>query len=437
MSSDEDTKPGVIGVATGGIQDVSALLPILGTEQCEHLVTSALQHGLLYAAATPISVFGSLGIVKAGFVVLMGSIDHRRFPGPVLLLDAGYKPTGMGELLVPTVADKKKLYIAEDKIRGHLSRFQIQSVDVNLFSKDLWMWNLELVGTTLLLSSLGLLPYIYLIERSLPNAPFRTTWIYPVMRILGCDMVAISIQVIFQLRALEEVYYRLRFLATDSYLKDHGKSFPNFWDPHARSKSVLSQLRHSNLPSSHDFNTSPLSFDQVGKLASFQVPLYEASFKGIGDSLKRDHGHQANESIAEKAGSQIEAKSKASFYRLHKNHYFISLLLWTARASLLFGLGLSVVGYIGCFSVVQASPRADAKGPLIWLLVEAALAAIRTLIWALNPELDDAPSPIVLQKVTSGPNVDNTGNNGSSYGIGWTLETVTANDMHAVLSSVT
>jgi hypothetical protein len=99
MNANDANPPSVIGVATSGIQDVSALLPLLGTEQCERLVTSALQHGLLYAAATPMSIFGSLGIAKAGFVVLWSSIDHKWFPGPSLLRNAGFTPQGIGKLL--------------------------------------------------------------------------------------------------------------------------------------------------------------------------------------------------------------------------------------------------------------------------------------------------------------------------------------------------
>jgi len=53
---------------TGGIQDVSALLPLLGTDQCEHHVGSALEGG-----------FGSLGIVKIGISVLISSISIPKF----------------------------------------------------------------------------------------------------------------------------------------------------------------------------------------------------------------------------------------------------------------------------------------------------------------------------------------------------------------------
>ncbi|TEB10255.1 hypothetical protein FA13DRAFT_1590907, partial [Coprinellus micaceus] len=112
-------------VATGGIQDVSALLPLLGTEQCERLVTSALQQGLLYAAATPMSIFGSLGVVKAGFVVLWASIDNRLFSGPTLLRNAGFTPSGLGGLLVHVAESNRHLYVAEDKLRRNLAKKRI------------------------------------------------------------------------------------------------------------------------------------------------------------------------------------------------------------------------------------------------------------------------------------------------------------------------
>jgi hypothetical protein len=53
---------------SGGIQDISAVLSLLGTQQCELHVGSALRGGgrggYLYAAITPISIFGSLGVAK-------------------------------------------------------------------------------------------------------------------------------------------------------------------------------------------------------------------------------------------------------------------------------------------------------------------------------------------------------------------------------------
>ncbi|KAJ7573331.1 hypothetical protein C8J56DRAFT_983681 [Mycena floridula] len=57
-----------------GIQDISAFLPIIGTEQCERHIGSALDGGFIYAAATPISMFGSLGIIKGSIAILDSSL---------------------------------------------------------------------------------------------------------------------------------------------------------------------------------------------------------------------------------------------------------------------------------------------------------------------------------------------------------------------------
>ncbi|KAK7015831.1 hypothetical protein VNI00_019051, partial [Paramarasmius palmivorus] len=47
---------------SSGIQDIAALLPLLGTQQCEFQVGSSLEKGYVYAAASTLSLFGSLGI---------------------------------------------------------------------------------------------------------------------------------------------------------------------------------------------------------------------------------------------------------------------------------------------------------------------------------------------------------------------------------------
>ena len=66
---------------TGGIQDVAAILPLLGTEQCSDQVSSALSRGYLYAASTPMSIFGSLGLVFAGFKTLVACFSFGGFEG--------------------------------------------------------------------------------------------------------------------------------------------------------------------------------------------------------------------------------------------------------------------------------------------------------------------------------------------------------------------
>ncbi|KAJ7908824.1 hypothetical protein B0H13DRAFT_1617163, partial [Mycena leptocephala] len=51
--------------------------PVIGTEQCERHVGEALDGGFLYAAATSLSLFGRLAIVKAGTAILCASVSVR------------------------------------------------------------------------------------------------------------------------------------------------------------------------------------------------------------------------------------------------------------------------------------------------------------------------------------------------------------------------
>ena len=49
----------ICSTLTRGIQDIAAILPLLGPEQYLVQVCSALAHEYLYAAASPMSIFGS------------------------------------------------------------------------------------------------------------------------------------------------------------------------------------------------------------------------------------------------------------------------------------------------------------------------------------------------------------------------------------------
>lgn len=62
--------------------------------------------------------------------------------------------------------------------------------------------------------------------------------------------------------------------------------------------------------------------------------------------------------------------------------YFLVL----AEVVLLLGIPMSIVGYVGCFSIVQGG--LVSTGPLLWLLLEVALSVIRIGAW--NPRFDDA-----------------------------------------------
>ena len=75
--------------------------------------------------------------------------------------------------------------------------------------------------------------------------------------------------------------------------------------------------------------------------------------------------------------------------RAEKKTYQMDLLTWPLLLLLLIGLLASVVGYVGCFSIVQNSP--SITGPVSWLCLEGGLSLGRLALWAWNPKGDDAP----------------------------------------------
>jgi hypothetical protein len=91
---------------TSGIQDISAILPLLGTEQCSKQVNSALTRGYVYAAATPMSIFGSLGVVIAGFKTLVACFSFGNIEGAKILGNMGFEPQGENLSLIMVEAGK-------------------------------------------------------------------------------------------------------------------------------------------------------------------------------------------------------------------------------------------------------------------------------------------------------------------------------------------
>ena len=75
----------------------------------------------------------------------------------------------------------------------------------------------------------------------------------------------------------------------------------------------------------------------------------------------------------------------------------IDVRTWLLLCLLLMGLVVSVVGYVGCFSVVQNST--STIGPVSWLCLETGLSVIRLAIWASNPATDNAPPLEIILKL--------------------------------------
>ncbi|KJA24975.1 hypothetical protein HYPSUDRAFT_135537, partial [Hypholoma sublateritium FD-334 SS-4] len=110
------------GIITGGVQDLSALLPLLGTEQCENHVGSALDRGFLYSSVTPISIFGSLGIARASFNILIASINIQqyRFLGATKLNDGGFDARGVVVPMISLDPHRPKRFLVESRLETML-----------------------------------------------------------------------------------------------------------------------------------------------------------------------------------------------------------------------------------------------------------------------------------------------------------------------------
>ncbi|KAJ7439788.1 hypothetical protein FB451DRAFT_1301492 [Mycena latifolia] len=377
------TPTDIVGVTTSGIQDVSAFLPLLGTEQCEEHVSCALERGFFYAAGAPMSIFGSLGIIKAGFTALWVSLDIWWFHGPRQLRNAGFHPKG-------------------DQIRSILHRYQTLDVDLNLLCWPWLRWNLLMLFFGIVFGSFGLLPYVYIIRIDFSDRTFSENWLYPMLRVYGGVLAATMIQLIVQLRLLFVLHSRLRFHALNSWFQDQGRVPPVSWNADMRSERCLAQLTddiaHSETAAEPDTDYEYLY--GLEKSAVARRPL---------SSFHKDETTQSK--------------------KINWWPSLPSLLLAFCRILLLCGMAATGVGYIGCFGLVQAS-NTSINGPGIWLALEVILCILRLMIWASNPGFDDPPPPIAIQKSHGA-----TGHK-VTYDIGWMLDDVTVDDLHAVVVGI-
>ena len=304
MSSNDG---GIGSTLTGGIQDIAAILPLLGTEQCSIQVSSALTRGYLYAAATPMSIFGSLGVVSAGFKTLVACFSFRDIEGAKILGNMGFEPQGENLSLIMVEAGKGKnagRYIIETRMDELIEELNIDKNRITGVSHKSTTWNVKMMATTALLCAFSIAPYIYL-NRGANNLKESTTWVFPVLRATGGFIGATLIQLLIQRR--------------------------------------ITTLSNEYL-------------------------------------VKRDHLPNPDvEAAVETKKQQMDA------------------LTWLLLCLLLIGLVASVVGYVGCFSVVQNST--STFGPLSWFCLETGLSVMRLAIWAWNPTTHEAPPLEIIFKL--------------------------------------
>ena len=308
---------GIGSTLTAGIQDIAAILPLLGTEQCAIHVSSALTRGYLYAASAPMSIFGSLGVVSAGFKTMLACFSFGDFEGADLLDNMGFQPQGENLSLIMVEGGKgenKGRYVIENRIDDLIEELNVDKKRIIGVSHKSAAWNIKMIATTALLCALSITPYIYLNLRA-NNLDLRrgTIWVFPILRSTGGFITAVLVQLLIQRRITS---------ISDEYL-----------------------VKRDQLP------------------------------VGNGD---------------------VEAGVEAAL-EIPEKKYQMDAGTWPLLFFLLIGLLASVVGYVGCFSIVQNST--STSGPVSWLCLEAGLSLVRLAIWAWNPTSDDAPPLEIIHEL--------------------------------------
>ncbi|KAJ7473421.1 hypothetical protein FB451DRAFT_1249219 [Mycena latifolia] len=345
-----------------GIQDISAFLPIIGTDQCEKHVGEALDGGFLYAAATPLSMFGSLGIVKASTAILVASISPRFAQ---MLADSGFKLEGSVAAMIGAPPSKRDVSkhrtsrtqnsetekdqnehispcTASQKFRDLLEEQHINKSQVRL-KFDYKTWNWQLCISTALLACLSISPYVRIIMSDHSSKGFPT-WVPPLLRIVGSAVSVVVAQMIIQIR-MQQIL--------QSILDPTQASEPN-----SGSKTAL----HDPEPGIATASSSTTPRDS--SLQTVPAP-------------PRKQPSEPWSSTNEKTAGIIPQLPNIIPSRLHLA--FLQVLLFL-------GIGSTAVGYLGCFTVVQNSHAGDTY---IWLGIEIALALLRIYIWGINPSWDE------------------------------------------------
>lgn len=438
---------------TSGIQDISDLLPLLGTEQCEDHIGSALKNGYLYVAAAPLSIFGSLGIVRAGFKALIASVTagfgSTKFIGAKKLAYAGFAPSGtaLSQIQWDEAHNRHK---AESQFIDQLEKLHLRDASKLTVESHTRAWNLKMFATSLIAIVFSFTPYIYFVERS-SNEPRLLRWIFPIARTLGSLITANMIQIVIQTRTLQIVKYHLVYMTVGDAVRNAKIVLPKWWNSQCPSEEALHHLeRHlagkdSSLAtdavikkrgvesrrkckdlftvrraSDHPINEVDLESGRDGEIPSSEprreneLPPEPPHVNDIVEvPIGQDHVPEQFEPRLDRyiPGKDTNSKRRDSEKRLDlkpvqdalvtaKAVHFpratklrFRFVLLAAQILIVGGLLLSLVGYVGCFSLVQGSQTS--VGPLIWLACEVALSLLRVFLWSWNPEWDEATSMTV------------------------------------------
>lgn len=409
-----------------------------------------MEKGYLYPAFAPITIFGSLGITKAGIKTIAASVAFawKGLFGAKKLADAGFKPMGTAISLIHWDGKRHK---AESRFIELLDEHHLRDMSKLTVGSKTFEWNLFMFLLSFLAIILSFTPYIYFIERS-RSEPILLRWIFPIARSFGCLLITTMIQLVVQTRILQLVKYRIIFMSLDDAVKQAAKqgwiTLPTSWDSqHPSEKAVYDLEKHLRnddepagveqqaesdlerqlrghllrVPRHHPLRTLQhlslqihhlLFITQNYVLRVFRYPLRHLRRLVRRTSPARDNdieiADEGKEDMVCRGTEQQHerAKLRAALDGAMKAHLPSATKLrfrWTllaAQFAIFIGIALSLAGYIGCFSLVQNSQTS--VGPLIWLGCETSLSLLRLVIWSWNPKWDESTSMSLTLQLSPG-----------------------------------
>ncbi|KAJ7771176.1 hypothetical protein B0H14DRAFT_348671 [Mycena olivaceomarginata] len=355
-----------VGTFSNGIQDISAILPLLGTEQCERHVGSALcgdgTGGYLYAAVTPLSIFGSLGTAKAAFCIMVASFPLH---GSRTLRQMGFTLAGDAAKMIAVTGDR---YLAETRLFAILQKNYVHSTQhlsaapaasasrlletLRIPHPAFGLWNLKLLVFSLLVALLGVGPYLHFSIRH-HTSFLLLSLTFPLVRVVGGLLCVFPAQLMIQHRVLVILQQRILFQRIkDLVANRHDVKLPARWKDDLPSEESLTAL---------------YKFLQI----SGPTPLVNIVTTAMGISTTADGITPGD--AAKKLKSYIA------------DPWSVIVL----RASLMTGFLMTLAGYVGCFTLIQDS-KSTSSDTYIWLGLEAVLSFSRMAVWASNPGWDDS-----------------------------------------------
>ncbi|KAJ7617659.1 ankyrin repeat-containing domain protein [Mycena polygramma] len=255
-------------------------------------------------------------------------------------------------------------YVAETRLLALLKKHYVHSAQ-NLSVErpaivsnpiGLRPWNLWLLLVSLLVACLGVVPYIpFSIRHDTASRPLAL--VFPFCRVIGGLLCVFPGQLVLQHRIETILKQRILFKGINELSNERSSKIPTqhirLWDDSIPSEASLSALNEFLIG---DAATNQDARPFLRHLSQFLGMSSEPDPTGIAERIK------------------LDLASTRPW--------------WIMLLALLLGFLMTIVGYVGCFTIVQSS--SIPSDTYIWLGLEATLAMVRMGIWAWNPAWDDS-----------------------------------------------